>query len=194
MIQLFFDTTVWFDYCWMKHSRKKSGGKNFIPINKINSRKAKIVLSDPLIYEVSSLFKERFLIKDAMDQGISAFEVRRIKREITLKNSDRKKVDDILIQIVYSLSVVKNQWLVEWLDQDLLDRVFRITSTHDIEFIDCLHIMAAIIAGCEVLVTKDEPLVNGFKRASRRYRSLRQLKVMMPEKFMNDYSQKIFKK
>lgn len=185
MIQLFFDTNVWFDYCWAKHFKKRPKGKNFIPINRINSRKAKIVLSDPLIYEISSLFKERFLIKYAMDQGISAFEVRRIKREISLKNSDRKKVDDMLIKTIYSLSIVKDQLLVDWFNQELLDRVFRITSTHDIEFIDCLHIMAALKAGCEVFITKDEPLINGFVKASNRYSSLKKLKVILPQTFLD---------
>lgn len=194
MIQIFLDTNIWFDYCWAKYSKKKPRGKTYVPINRINSFKGKIILTDVLMYEIASLFKERFLVKYVMDQGISAYEIRRIKRDFSLGRSERKKVDDIFLNHIQPLSVVKDQWLYDWLDQDVLDEVFRITSTHDIEFIDCLHIISALIANCEVFVTRDEALREGFRKASGRYKSLRKLKVLKPEEFLNNYSKLVFKK
>ncbi len=192
MIQFFFDTNIWFDYCWARRHRKRFG-KGCIPINKINSRKAKIILTDPLIYEVSSLFKERYLIKYAIDEGISAFEVRRIKRGFNLKRKDRKEVDKLIENNIYSLSVSKDQWLIDWLDQNTLNEILRTTSIYDIEFMDCLHIMAALSAGCDVFVTKDEQLISGFIRASKKRASFRKLKIMRPKEFMNFYQKTIFK-
>lgn len=194
MMQIFLDSNVWFDYCWTKNNNKRPRKKNYLRISKINSKKAKVILTDPLVYEISSLFRERFLIKRAFEQGISVFETRRIKREFSLRYKDRNRVDKILEKYVYSLSVSKDQWLVDWLDQNVLSEVFRITSIYDIEFIDCLHIIASLVSQCDLFVTRDERLINGFRKASKRRTSFRRLTVITPSEFLSKYEKTLFKK
>lgn len=196
MTQIFFDANIWIDYCLNSHiSRKRLRNKkrNIIPINRINSIVAKVILTDPLLYEVIAHFKDFYLFNDVINHGYSPAEFSRVKRDFILKREDRKKVDNIFEKIL-SFPVTKSQYLYDWLDQETLDFVFRLTSQYDIEFIDCLHFVSAIIAKCDVFVTKDEKLIKGIQKASRRFSSFRKLKVIMPKEFLNTYFSRIKKK
>jgi predicted nucleic acid-binding protein len=197
MIQVYFDANIWIDYCWNKYYAKKRITRhkkpNTIAIHKINSKKAKIVLSTPLLYEIISHFKDYFILQAVMGDGFSAFEFSKVRKNYTLSRVDRKKADGIYTDIT-TRPITKDQILVNWLNEETLEKVLRLTAKYEIDFMDCLHFMAALKGGCSVFVTKDETFINGIKHASKRYRSLKRITVMKPSEFISRYKATIFKK
>lgn len=196
MIQVYFDANIWIDYCWNKYYAKKRlthKKPNTIPIHKINSKKARIVLSTPLLFEVTSHFKDYFILQEVMNHGFSAFEFGKVRRNYSLSKDDRKKVDGIYADITTN-PVTKDQILVDWLNEAVLEDVLKLAAKYDIDFMDCLHFIAALIGGCSAFITKDEGFIGGINRASRRHRSFQRMTVMKPAEFISHYKTKIFKK
>lgn len=200
MISLFFDANIWIDYCWNKYfgnQRLRIGRKkNTIPIGRINSLKAKIVVTTPLLHEITSHFKDYFILQKATKHGWSAFEFGRVKRLYPLTVIDRREVEKIYNGTL-SLPTTKDQYLVNWLDEQTLDEVYKLTNRYGIEFMDCLHFVAALKAQCDIFVTKDEGLLDGVIQASRRFRSFRKMTMMRPAEFISRYrtgTSRVFKR
>ncbi len=194
MVQIFFDANVWIDYCWRKQFSKNRGKKKkpAILIHKFKARKTKVTITLPLLYEISSHFKDYFILEDVIADGFSMFEFSRVKRDYQLKKGVRKKVDEIY-NLVVSTPCVKDQMLLDWLNEKTFEKVFKLTGRYDFEFLDCLHVIAASIANCEVFVTKDEALLTKIKFASKRFRSLQKIEFMKPPEFRNKFED-LFKK
>jgi len=194
MVQIFFDANVWIDYCWRKQFSKNRGKrkKPAILVHKLKTRKTKVTITLPLLYEVSSHFKDYFILEDVIADGFSAFEFSKVKRDYQLKRKKRKKVDEIY-DLLTSIPCVKDQMLLDWLSEKTFEKVFKLTGRYDIEFLDCLHIVAALIANCEVFVTKDGALLNKVKLASKRFRSFQRIGFMRPPEFQDRFA-KLFKK
>lgn len=195
MIQIFFDTNVWIDYCLNSHISKKRlrNKKKIIPINRINSRLAKVTITDPLLYEITAHFKDFYLLKSAINRGYSIAEFNRVKRDFILRPEDRKRVDNIF-QKVISYTTTKDQYFYNWLDEKTLDFVFKLTNQYDVEFIDCLHFVSALLDKCNVFVTKDTKLISAIQKASRKFKTFRKLEILQPKEFISNYSTKIMKK
>lgn len=200
MISLFFDANIWIDYCWNKYfgnQRLRIGRKkNTIPISRINSLEAKIVITTPLLHEITSHFKDYFILQEAMRHGWGAFEFGRVKRLYPLAVGSRKEVDRIYKDTI-SLPTTKDQFLVNWLDEQTLDEVYKLTNRYDIEFMDCLHFIAAFKAKCDVFITKDERLLESVENASKKFRSFKRMAMMKPSKFISHYrvgTSRVFKK
>lgn len=194
MVQIFFDANVWIDYFWRKQFSKNRGKrkKPAILVHKLKVREAKVTITLPLLYEVSSHFKDYFVLEDVIADGFGVFEFGKVKRDYQLKRRGRKKVDEIY-NLLTSIPCVKDQMLLDWLNEKTFERVFKLTGRYDIEFLDCLHIVAALIANCEVFVTKDKALLKKAKLASKRFRSFQGIEFVRPSEFRNRFAS-LFKK
>lgn len=194
MVQLFFDANIWIDYCWGEYFSKRRAKEKrpAILIHKINSKKTRITLTLPILYEIVSHFKDYFILQEVIAHGFSVFEFSKVKRDYKLSREDRKKADEIYTKIT-SLPPLKDQILLDWLDDQVVDKVFKITAQYDLEFLDCLHVVAASIAKCNVFVTKDAALLDKVKLASKRFRSLNKISFMDPKAFHVKFTD-LFKK
>jgi len=194
-MQVFFDANIWIEYCWASSfSGKglKNKKKNIIPIHRLNSRVIKVVLTTPLLYEITSHFKDYYLLQDVIEHGYSTFEFSKVKRDFSLKRTDRKKVDKLYNQI-NSYPFTKGQLLYDWLDEESLSLVFKLTTRYDLDFIDCLHFVSASISKCNIFVTKDDGLIQGINKASKTFRSLKRTKIMKNTEFLSKYKNSVMK-
>lgn len=196
MIQLYFDANVWIDYCWNKyHSKKRLTRKkpNTIPINRINSNKAKIILCTPLLYEITSHFKDYFILSEVIAHGFSPFEFSKVRRNYKLNKSHLKAVEGYYNNII-THPTTKGQILVDWINQSILDETLKRAARFDIDFMDCLHYTAALIGDCDLFVTKDEGLIEGIERINRASRQSKPLRAIRPSEFLSSYKTQVFKK
>lgn len=137
MVQIFFDANVWIDYCWRKQfskdKRKGERKKPAILIHKLRSKKTKVTITLPLLYEISSHFKDYFVLQDVIADGFSVFEFSKVKRDYQLKREGRKKVDEIY-DLLTSIPCVKDQMLLDWLNEKTFERVFKLTGRSILSF------------------------------------------------------------
>ena len=188
IVRAFFDTNIWLDFCWRKIYSSSRGKKKkpAILINRLRSRKIKVILTLPLLYEITSHFKDYFIIQDIIADGFSIYELKKVRGNYKLKEEDRIKIDEIF-SFVISLPSVKEQLLIEWIDDKIFQRAFRSTNRYDLELIDSLHVEAAVFAKCDLFVTKDERLIDQVKIASKYEKRLKKVKFIKPSEFSSNH-------
>ena len=113
MKQIFFDANVWIDYSWRRNFSRTTGRhkKKALLIHNLKITGTRVTLTFPLLYEISSHFKDYSILQDMLADGFGAFEFSKIKRDYRLNRAGRRKVDDIYNQIV-NMRQTRDQILV----------------------------------------------------------------------------------
>ena len=189
MKQVFFDANVWIEYCWRKvfRTRKNKSKSNIIQISKLAVRRTALVLSEPLMYEITKHFKDYYLLKKVIADGFSTFQFSRVRRDYKIDIQDKRKVEEIYKLVITTPPARKNM-LLDWLNEETFERVFRLINEYHLEMLDCLHVVAAERAGCTIFVTKDEELLDQAASAKKVFRSLRKIQFINPNGFKERYS------
>lgn len=146
-----------------------------------------LVISEPLLYEITKHFKDYYLFKKILPDGFGSFEFSRVRRRYKLDTQDKEEVNKIY-QLVVTTPVARKNILVNWLDEKTFERVYRLINGYHFEMLDCLHLVAAEKAACEVFVTKDEELIRQAKDAQKTFRKLKNIDFIRPATFRTKYS------
>lgn len=159
MDKIFLDSCVWINYIWQtQFSEQNKRENNSTKLIKImdGDNNFQIILSPFLINEISSHFRDWFILKKVIIDGFSYREFNREKKNYKLTEKEMKQIDEIIIKIGKIENV--NSLSLKGLKQKEMEEVLNLEATYYFDFYDALHIHTAVKNKCKYFITKDGPI------------------------------------
>jgi len=149
---------VWLEYIWQSKSKtKRQATSSKKVIDKLNGDdNYEIILSPFLIREISSHYKDWFILQKVVKDGFSFGEFRQIKNKYSITDKEKEEINSIILRI----GGIKNVNTLTTTDLNVteIDRILWLEGEYNFEIYDALHFNTAINKKCSYLVTKDGKL------------------------------------
>ncbi len=158
MKKLLIDTCVWLDYIWQeKATDPKADNSSKKLIESISGdENYQIILSPFLIREISSHYKDWFVLQKIIKDGFSCNDFKKIKNDYFLDEQEVKEINKIIIDIggIDNVNVLN----VSALNEDEVARILLLESQYNFDIYDAIHFNTAIMEKCDLFVTRDAAL------------------------------------
>ena len=152
------DTCVWLDYIWQKKAKNSNPAKESKKvIDRLNGdNNYQIILSPFLIREISSHYKDWFVLQKVVEDGFSFNDFKQVKHKYNWEEDEKKEVDDIIIKIgcIKKVKVL----ITSDLNVKKIERILLFEGEYNFDIYDALHFNTAIQEKCDYFVTKDGKL------------------------------------
>jgi len=152
------DTCVWLEYIWQilaENDRTATQSKKII--DRLNGdNNYQIILSPFLIREISSHYKDWFILQKIIKDGFSFNEFKQIKMNYELEETEKEKIDDIIIKIgnISNVNVLINSGL----GVSEVEKILELESIYSFDIYDALHFNTALEEKSDFFITKDGKL------------------------------------
>jgi len=184
-MRVYFDTNIWIDYLWGTHKGKKIKKPTGEVIDFIIGGKHKVVSSVFLFTEISSHFKDWYILNKIIEEGFSYRELANLKKRKKYSRLTKEQTREINS---YLEGVAGLPWVdavdLSGLGKEALDLFSTLTLDYYIDFADSFHILIAMDEKCRYLITKDEEMRDRASMFLDDYSLGEEFGVCRPEEFL----------
>ena len=168
MKNIYLDSCIWINYVWQTQFSDKPKRKN--PATKLieklaNSEHYQLTLTPYLISEISTHFRDNYILQKVMRDGFSYRDFNREKKNYELDKEEIEKINQIIIYIGGLESV--NVLLPEDIKKEALEEILDLETTYYFDFYDAIHFQTAKDKKCEYFITTDGPLRTSAARFNK---------------------------
>lgn len=159
MTKIFLDSCVWINYIWQvqfsQEPKEKTASTKLIEKIK-GDKKYQVILSPFLVNEISTHFKDWFLMQKVIQDGFSYREFNREKKNYEISSQEIEKIDEI----INTISNIENIEILspEDLTKESIAEILKLETKYYFDFYDAFHFHVAEKEKCQYFVTSDSPL------------------------------------
>jgi len=183
MTKIFLDSCVWINYIWQTHFEEsaKTNNSSVKLIEKIyKNNNYEIILSPFLTNEISTHFRDWFIMQKIIKDGFSYRDFSRERKNYSLTEEEKNEIIQIIISIGSADNI--NVLPVKNIEKQDIEEILNLESDYYFDFYDSLHVYTAVNQGCKFFITSDSPLRKSASKLKEKDKKIK-IDFLPPSKY-----------